>query len=334
MFRKRTKKPGKNLRRKRTEESETNEADEDDEAIGIAIRKTMKKQKILASLPLTSSIPKGKSESGLLSDAKKSEASSSAAPAELSVLAKKHVRNMEAYIEEKIAATQQQQQQQTNGSSANHPDSVLNATDATNSEAMSEEDLYRQLAQEVTDAAGGGQASADNPHQQQQQGEADGESGAALLVGTGIAEVILPATQHKPMPVSTNHRVYNKNNSMLSSAVPEGERHKHVLSKTTPKPFVKFRNSNTNALSSSSSQSNNEGNNHENNQEETQQTATSSATRQGFDAFRGKAPAPDASASDGDNKDNNNKQRWKTGKDRDDQVYSHFLKNALNGKRR
>lgn len=66
------------------------------------------------------------------------------------------------------------------------------------------------------------------------------------------------------------------------------------------------------------------------------ETATGGDTRQGFDAFRGRAPAPESSA-EGDADSRNNKHsnnRWKTGKDRDDQVYSHFLKNALNGKRR
>ena len=100
MFRKRTKKPNKNLRRKRTDESEkkqdddeNDDDDDDDGATGIAIRKTMKKQKILASLPLASgsAVPKEK--------AKTTSKLEQQSTAELSVLAKKHVRNMEAYIE-------------------------------------------------------------------------------------------------------------------------------------------------------------------------------------------------------------------------------------------
>ena len=328
MFRKRTKKPGKNLRRKRTDESEANnDDDEDDAATAIAIRKTMKKQKILASLPLTSSIPKGKSENGLSSDAKQAPAAGTAAP-ELSVLATKHVRNMEAYIEEKMAATQ--------GSSDNHkPTSFNEAQDSSSNGITSEEELYRQLAREVTDA-GVDQDQKNGNSQQQAQNDGDqGDGGAALLVGTGIAEVILPTTQHKPVALPTN-RVYNKNNSMLSSAVPEGERHKHVLSNTTPKPFVKFQRNTGNATSAQNNEGNPTSNHVEDTKQETLESATGSNARQGFDAFRGRTPAPDTSA-EGDTDSRNSKHsnnRWKTGKDRDDQVYSQFLKNALNGKRR
>ena len=315
------------MRRKRTDEREANkDEDDDDEAIGISIRKTMKKQKILASLPLTSSIPKGKKSNGEdLNQPPVADASTTAA--ELTVLATKHVRNMEAYIEEKMAA-------QTNGSSKNRQ-SQINALDENEAttETTNEEDLYRQLAREVTDSGGDQDQNNNKLAQQQPQNDGDqGDGGAALLVGTGIAEVILPATNHRPVALSSN-RVWNKNSNLLSSAVPEGERHKHVLSKTTPKPFVKFRNNNNN--NSAPSQQNKGDNHNESTKEENPETS-SSAARQGFDAFRGKAPAPDAS-DEGDKDARNNKHsnnRWKTGKDRDDQVYSHFLKNALNGKRR
>ncbi len=312
MFRKRTKKPGKNnLRRKRTDEAKDEDDDDDENDVGIAIRNTMKKQKILASLPLTSvgAVPKNTK----VQEQQQSDPGQSTA--ELSVLAKKHVRNMEAYIEEKMAATQPKVSETKNN---------IEAT--TNNVINSEEDLYRQLAREVTADVG-------NKLNEQPQDEGDG---GAMLVGTGIAEVILPATAHKP--VIATGRVYNKNNaSLLSSAVPEAERHKHIMSKTTPKPFVKFRNNNNN--NNNNNNSNSQANNNENSHRDEpkpEETTQANIRRQGFDAFRGKTPAP--SEDNNNNRDGANRQtnnhRFKTGKDRDDQVYSHFLKNALNGKRR
>ena len=312
MFRKRTKKPGKkNLRRKRTDEAEAKDDDDDDDEndVGIAIRNTMKKQKILASLPLTSvgAVPKNTKVQ------KRKQPDPGQSTAELSVLAKKHVRNMEAYIEEKMAATQPKVDTTTDN----------NESTTTNDAINSEEDLYRQLAREVTADVG-------NKLNEPPRDEGDEGDGGAMLVGTGIAEVILPATAHKP--VIATGRVYNKNNaSLLSSAVPEAERHKHIMSKTTPKPFVKFRN-NTNSNNNSNSQAtNNESSNRV--EPKPEETTQANNSRQGFDAFRGKTPAP-SEDNNNNNKGQTNNHRFKTGKDRDDQVYSHFLKNALNGKRR
>jgi hypothetical protein len=386
MFRKRTKKAGNNLRRKRNDDGEHDKEGDDHEATGLAIRNTMKKQKILASLPLTSMGTRSGNRNGgdqsSLSDEKmlsQAAASAAAAPSsagELSILASKHVDNMEAFIEQQMEATQTKNNSALNNGS-NKNSGTNNGTeqnteteDSTNNIINTEEDLYRQLAREVTDS--GDPNSSDNNNsnnnnsqqqqekqqQQQQQQDADqGDGGAALLVGTGIAEVILPVTSHRPVAVPTSQRAWNRNNPSLSSAVPEGERHKHSLPSTTPKPFVKFRsntnntnnnnnnpqnnNNDNNPNSSNNDNSNGSGLNNDNTKGSVEKIAVaSSAARKGFDAFRGKAPAAsDYSNNEGDKNDKNknyqnNNNRRKTGKDRDDQVYSHFLKNALNGKRR
>ena len=338
MFRKRTKK-AVNLRRKRGDDGEHDKegGDDDDEAIGIAIRNTMKKQKILASMPLTSTgatpksnVKKGykESEDQSLSQQMPPQAS------ELSVLASKHVGNMEAFIEQQMA--QQMKTTRTNDAVSNEDKNSaesLKTSDANNG-INTEEDLYRQLARETTNTGGRNDTTNNNgrPQQQHQQHDGDqGDGGAALLVGTGIAEVILPATNHRPVVAPTGNMVRNKNNSSLSSAVPEEERHKHSLPNTTPKPFVKFRKTN-NSLQNNENNTYRIDNKNRDNSSREQSPPTSSTIRKGFDAYRGKIPTTDhLEEGNNDKRDRHQNNRWKTGKDRDDQVYSHFLKNALNG---
>ena len=373
MFRKRTKKAGQNLRRKRNEDGEHDKEGDDDEATGIAIRNTMKKQKILASLPLTSGGSSGNRNGGdqsssSLSDDKMMQSQAAAPPSsteELSVLASKHVDNMEAFIEQQMEATQTK-----NNSAMNKGTEPNTGTEeSTNDDIItSEEDLYRQLAREVTDSGDPNSSGNNNNNttsqqqqekqqqQQKQQEEDQGDGGAALLVGTGIAEVILPVTSHRPVAVPTSQRAWNRNNPSLSSAVPEGERHKHSLPSTTPKPIFKFRSNKPNTDNSNPQNNSNDNNPHSSSNNDTSNgnglnkdnandsvekiAVASSAGRRGFDAFRGKTPAAsEYSNNEGDNMDRNKNyqntnHKRKTGKDRDDQVYSHFLKNALNGKRR
>lgn len=365
MFRKRKNNKGtknKNLRRKRNNDDDENnsgeDGDGDDEAAtGIAIRKTMKKQKILASLPMTSA--GGRAKTGDTHNANESgggEASRAAAAAssgELSVLATKHRNNMEAFIEQEMASKENEASNETNtNAAAAKKREETDTGDNTNSEKhdiISDEDLYQQLALEVTNAGGdgdndGGDGDAGVDDAQQQDGD-QGAGGAALLVGTGIAEVILPATSHRPAAVPTSSRVWNKNNRSLSSAVPEGERHKHTLPDTTPKPFVKFRKYNNNhhptnndANNNNNADGNGNGPTDTNDEQAAGNNNSSSTTRKGFDAFRGRVTASDyLNEQDNDPKHNNKNPRqkkWKTGKDRDDDVYSHFLKKTLNGKRR
>lgn len=354
MFRKRKIKAGKNLRKRPKDDGEQNEEGDDDDdskATGIAIRKTMKKQKILASLPLTSTgkMSKGSGTNGNKNGAGRSSSdqipqrtpanAGQSSAAELSVMASKHVSNMEAFIEERMAATgtsNSASQGNTNNSATGTEE---NTRDTTNS-ITTEEDLYKQLAREVDPSSSDNNNS--QQHQQQPQHDGDqGDGGAALLVGTGIAEVILPATNHSLVAAPTSSRVWNKNYNLLSSAVPEGERHKHTLPKTTPKPIVKFRkNNNTlpqNNDSNPNSSNHDDSNRNGLNNVQEQNPETSDTSRKGFDAFRGKVTASTMfNEGDNDNRNRNQNQnnRRKTGKDRDDQVYSHFLKNALNGKNR
>ena len=337
MFRKRNKNAGKNLRRKRNDDDEhrkegDTDGDSDDDATGIAIRKTKKKHKILASLPLTSVLSNGtKGVNQSYSDPMMPQ-TITAASTELSVLATKHKNNMEAFIEHQMTATHKTGA--SDGKKQNMGDKKNNIAVKGN--------LYQQLAREITGAGGNNSSINENGRKEEQQSQYDGDQGdggAALLGGTGIAEVILPSTRRPSvaMSIPTSSRVWNKNNSLLSSAVPEEERHKHSIPDTTPKPFVKFRKSNNSLTQNNYGNPGNDciNNSIHNIQESHDKTEVSiDANRKGFDVFRGRTASNFSSESNDANKNIHQNNRRKTGKDRDDQVYSHFLKNALNGNNR
>ncbi|OEU20646.1 hypothetical protein FRACYDRAFT_234278 [Fragilariopsis cylindrus CCMP1102] len=289
MFRKRTKKVGakNNLRRKRAinenaidggdnnnyneEEDDDDDEQNDNTQIGLSIRKTMKKQKILASMPMTTP----------------------------------------DFIEKQIATNNDTI---ANARPKGNAEEDLSTKDEdnnnNNNSNNSEEGLYKQLAREVTNTGetGGGGGGGDNNNNNSDnmvdsRNDADEDQGA-LLVGTGIAEVILPTTSHRPVASSTSMGyVRNTNNLFLSSAVPEDQRHKHKMPDTTPKPFDNAHDNVNN-------------------------------TRQGFDAFRGKE-TPSSSSDNNNNRDNNNNNNRgkRTGKSRDDQAYGHFMKTAIAGRK-
>jgi len=349
MFRKRTKKVGKQNLRKQQDEDEYIEDDENDTQTGLSIRKTIKKQKILASLPLASlpmTIPGtissstennvGKNNSNNNGNNDQSSSNQQQPSSELSVLATKHKDNMEAFIESKIA--------KSTAATANKPTGITGRDESkdsiTNGETdISEEGLYQQLALEVTNdtienktSNNSNSTDIDGPNRGKQQDSGDQEAGA-LLVGTGIAEVILPVTSHRHAAVASSW-VRNSNSSSLSSAVPSSERHKHTLPTTTPKPFVKFRKQFTRNIhqDKNNNNNNNQSKEHVTNEQKNQDNANS--MRQGFDAFRGNL------TSDYSNNNNNyerngqrsNNNSW-VGKNRDDEAYAHFLKTAITGKR-
>jgi len=344
MFRKRTKKVGKqNLRRQQVENIEDDD-DENDTQTGLSIRKTIKKQKILASLPMT--IPGtlssstgnniGNNNSNNNGNIDQSSSNQQQPSSELSVLATKHKDNMEAFIESKIATS--------NAATANRPTGITERDESKDGIAdgetdISEEGLYQQLALEVTNgtienktSSNSNSTDIDGPNRGKQKDSGDQEAGA-LLVGTGIAEVILPATSHRHAAVATSW-VRNSNSSSLSSAVPSSERHKHTLPDTTPKPFVKFRKQYTRNTHQDNNHNNknSQSKEHVTNEQQIQDNANS--VRQGFDAFRGN---PTSDYSNNNNNERNgqrshNNKEW-SGKNRDDEAYAHFLKTAITGKR-
>jgi len=344
MFRKRTKKVGKQNLRKQQDEDVYIEDGENDTQTGLSIRKTIKKQKILAALPMT--IPGtilssstannvGKDNSNNNGNNDQSSSNQQQPSSELSVLATKHKDNMEAFIESKIA--------KSTAATANKPTGITGRDESkdsiTNGETdISEEGLYQQLALEVTNdtienktSNNSNSTDIDGPNRGKQQDSGDQEAGA-LLVGTGIAEVILPMTSHHHAAVASSW-VRNSNSSSLSSAVPSSERHKHTLPTTTPKPFVKFRKQFTRNIHQDKNynNNNNQSKEHITNEQKNQDNANS--MRQGFDAFRGN---PTSDYSNNNNNERNgqrsNNNSW-VGKNRDDEAYAHFLKTAITGKR-
>ena len=378
MFRKRTKKVGakNNLRRKRAINENAidggdnnNEEDDDDEQndytqIGLSIRKTMKKQKILASMPMTtpggvssSSFPRNNKNNNQSNnnnnnnnDDNNSNNNKDNDGNDQSFMAKKHQNNMEDFIEKQIATNNDTIANARPKGNAEEDVSTRDEDDNSNNNSNnSEEGLYKQLAREVTNTGeigGGGENNNNNSDNMvDSRNDADEDQGA-LLVGTGIAEVILPTTSHRPVASSTSMGyVRNTNNLFLSSAVPENQRHKHKMPDTTPKPFVKFRkqynvNNNINNNNQDSNNSNNQTNNSNSNsnnehQQKDNEHDNVNNTRQGFDAFRGKeTPSSSSDNNNNNDRDNKNNNRGKrTGKSRDDQAYGHFMKTAIAGRK-
>ena len=381
MFRKRTKKVGakNNLRRKRAinenaidggDNNKNNEEDDDSDddeqndytQIGLSIRKTMKKQKILASMPMTT--PGGVSSSSFPRNNKNNNQSNNNSNNnnddnnsnnnkdndgnDQSFMAKKHQNNMEDFIEKQIATNNDTIANARPKGNAEEDLSTKDEDDNSNNNSNnSEEGLYKQLAREVTNtgetgSGGGENKNNNNDNMVDSRNDADEDQGA-LLVGTGIAEVILPTTSHRPVASSTSMGyVRNTNNLFLSSAVPENQRHKHKMPDTTPKPFVKFRkqynvnnnNNNNQDNNNSNNQTNNNSNSNSNNEHQQKDNAHDNVnnTRQGFDAFRGKE-TPSSSSDKGNDRDNNNNRGKRTGKSRDDQAYGHFMKTAIAGRK-
>jgi len=334
MFRKRNKKAGGNLRRKRKDEDDYHKegdggSDGDDEATSIAIRKTTKKHKILGSLPLARGGGNSRRGENQSDSDQTIPQNSTVASADLSVLATKHKNNMETFIEQQMAAAHKTGPSDEKKQEMGHKNIAAKGN------------LYQQLAREITDGGLDKNSGNENGRKDEQQPQHDGDQGdggAALLGGTGIAEVILTSTRHPSLAVSmpTNSRALYKNGSFLSSAVPEEERHKHSIPNTTPKPFVQFRKNNNNTFTENkhSNQTNDSINNNIQDSHDKTEVAID-ANRKGFDVFRGRTSASDFSNGGNDAQKNvyqNN--RRKTGRERDDQVYSHFLKNALNGNNR
>jgi hypothetical protein len=284
MFRKRFKKAPKpiSLRRKRTDNDDdekggapkdddpdgegqgrtkgdtVREDDDDDDASAVqqAIQRTQKKQKILSSLPLTSSAGcvhgDGYGEGGRRSKATSARTGGGGVLAdmnrqtitgELSILASKHQKNMEEFIEQQIAASTSTSTKLANtggvdkskGRRTGDDDDNVDTSVVTSGSleaVQDEEDLYQQLARETYT---GSQTTSNGIRQQDE----DEGAGGAVLVGSGIAEVILPvherlASLDRPGRKTLGANVRNKHVSSSSSAVPDGER--NSLPSTTPTP--------------------------------------------------------------------------------------------------
>ncbi|KAL3920534.1 MAG: hypothetical protein SGILL_003217, partial [Bacillariaceae sp.] len=346
MFRKVKKKAGKpsHLRRKRDEDADNeNGGDQDNDdnmqSLHDAIRQTQKKQKILASLPLTSG-GKGGGSSRIASAAaaQKDDPLQPNNPEDLSVLASKHKQNMEEFIEQQIEATTPKNK--ADRSSSFHDESSGNTGDDNHIILNDEEDLYQQLSREAYT----GSSSLQNTQKDDDKG-----AGGAMLVGSGIAEVILPTDQRLQSSSVNNPAggvVKNRNIGGSSSAVPKGS--KEVLPLTTPTPFGRNMvqqqhqtvrqppqlkgtpndKSSSAANTSASTPAATTGNS-----DTREAPTTSDSARLGFDAMRGRLGTPTGGTNNGNNKKNNNQSSYKN-KNRDDQIFSKFVKRQFEGNRR
>jgi hypothetical protein len=190
MFRKPSKKRPAQLRQRRKEEDDGEEEDDDDD-VKAKIQTTQKKLKLMSSLPLVT---------GELSTRSKAQASSTVNPlsesstsGDLSVLDKKHQQAMQDYIEEEL------DKGNNKNSTTNDAENEATAKPATDQDA-----LYQELAKEV--------------YASEKKNADQEERGAVLVGGTGLAEVILPASSDALSKSKQNNRAYRKGNT--SSAVP------------------------------------------------------------------------------------------------------------------
>jgi hypothetical protein len=222
--------------------------DDDTSAVQQAIRRTQKKQKILSSLPLTSSSTSSSGIPGYGDNSRnkgrmggKGSGNNSnnrdRQTEELSILANKHKKNMEEFIEQNIAAKISESTHSSNGrrrtSDDDNGDGDGDVVRRGHDTIQDEDDLYQQLARETY--TGNQVTSSDGTTSQL----VDDEDKGAVLVGSGIAEVILPvherlASLDRPGRTTMGASVRNKYIPSSSSAVPEGER--NSLPKTTPTP--------------------------------------------------------------------------------------------------
>jgi hypothetical protein len=358
MFRKVKKKSG--LRRKRPESGDypdnkienDNDDDDDDNDVDFvthAIRQTQKKHKILASLPLASGSAGsasgvdcggGHKESKTLGKQQSQPSlTSSSDKTELSILASKHQQNMEEYISKHIQAITPQIKNNKNDivdhghdknddmDDNNTPSQRQNSAD---DEEEEEEDLYQQLSRETYR---GGVSTLMASHQQQYRQDDDQGAGGAMLVGSGIAEVILPAPIRLSSATTTtanDNMVRNKHNiSSSSSAIPKGT--KEVLPLTTPKPIGRSMVqqqalSQVHANSTHNASSNNNNNNNDDSSKAAP-TNTPDSKRAGFDAIiRGRPTHPSNGGAESIHAgQSSTSTTFQKKKNRDDQAFANFI---------
>jgi len=272
MFRKPSKKKKPSKIRKREEE----EDEEEDESLQDKIRSTQKKQKILSSLPLVTGNPSKRAS-------KKSSSADVITPdnatGEMTVMEKKQHQLMQEYIEKEM------------GSNNPSSDTKDNEDDEKEAVATDEEALYQQLAKEVYSK---------RQYENQQVQE---ERGAVLVGGTGLAEVILPASHagnDNKSDQQSKNRVYRKDTS--SSAVPAKSSNATTTSLGTVPHFRSFQQRNKRAPVVPQEEKDAETANGE--------TTENDGDRVGFNAYRGKPT----------------EKKPMVKKQRDDSVFSDFVK--------
>ena len=356
MFRKVKKKAGKPRKREIEEDNDdNNDQNDDDEATSLhaKIRETQKKQKILASLPLAT----GKGSTGRIAgnsnNATKTpeglqQQQQSAATEELSVLASKHKSAMEEFIEQQIEASTPKAQTPKNDFAEDEANDDNNHKNS-DTLAKDEEELYQQLSRE---AYTGSQLASKNAPKDDDKG-----AGGTMLAGSGIAEVILPADRRlasstvKTTPAGV---VQNKNiGGGSSSAVPANST-EAALPLTTPTPFGRSMMTMMQQQQSNRLPPQEQGgatpkgadalyvdthaaaaDDDVNTQALAANAPTPDSGRLGFEAIRGRWTAgsttPTASTPQNNNADNKNVRHHKN---RDDQVFSNFVKREFEGHRR
>jgi hypothetical protein len=351
MFRKVKKKSG--LRRRRPESGDSVETGEnnegendDDDVVTRAIQQTQKKQKILASLPLATgsatsdgSYKEWKALRGKQHlhqqqhQHQQQQSSSSPDMTELSILASKHKQNMEEYIATQIQAT--------TASIKNNNNNNNNTMDNPNRQSEGiqevEEDLYQQLSRETYRGENNNSLLASNQQQQQQEHRQDDDKGAGgtMLVGSGIAEVILPTKLR--LSSAMGNIVRNKHTLSSSSAIPKGT--KEVLPLTTPKPIGRSmvqQQSQQQQQPVHANSSHNFGNKDSNNDPpETSLINTPDSKRAGFDAIiRGRSTYASHGVESRSVGQSSSTSFLQKKRNRDDQAFSNFVNKQFDGSHR
>jgi hypothetical protein len=316
-------------------------------------RKRLKHHKILSSMPLTNGggggATKGDNATGeghATAAAKEKQEKLNSAGGELSVLASKHQENMEQFIA-----------QQLGGAGAGAVgEGTLTSKDKTDNMG-NEDELYQQLAKEALIRTRGENAGNNGGVGGDAGGAAsstavdeDKGDGGAVLVGAGIAEVILPVQERLYSSSTTTYsggggggqsRQYrvNRKDTASSSAVPEGER--QVPLKTTAPFRTMIRSGGGGGAAGQRQPTNydNDKNSDKNNSngESSAGVSASASSRQGFAAFRGK---PDDSYGNHQQQHSGGTGRGGDGatgyrkKNRDDQMFSNYVHRHFEEKRK
>jgi hypothetical protein len=346
MFRKVKKKAGKPKKRVIEEDEDDNDQNAEDDAetsLHEKIRQTQKKQKILASMPLAT----GKGGTGritgttaITSTHTDDQQQQQQQDQSVSVLASKHKSAMEEFIEKQIEASTPRAKAPKRDFEDNDDSGHISLV---NNE---EEDLYQQLSREAY--TGGHLTSQSHPK------DDDKGAGGAMLVGSGIAEVILPTDRRLAGAAAWNAHeqpgvIKNRRNAVgsSSSAVPVGST--EALPLTTPAPFgrsmvtqhghVPREPPHVQAPSDTKNGDNDPASSAGGGTQKNGATAGASAAapttpdggRLGFDAIRGRLSGSTPTTFTSNHTGDKNKHFQKN---RDDQVFSNFVKREMEGNRR
>ena len=208
MFKKRVVKKKGAIRRRNREDDDEGE-DDSSKSLHETIQQTQKKQKILSRLPVASGKVSNESKEPSAED----DVDGNGVPPTTSILESKHKSAMEEFIQSQLGGSSEVQE-------AKEP---MKSSLSDQGVESSEEALYQQLAVEAAAAVNKPQHDSEN-----QDGDV-GTGGAMLVGGTGLTEVILPASMSRlnAAKPGTSTRVLNKNTSLSSAVAPASDNARH-----------------------------------------------------------------------------------------------------------